>query len=316
VSSTTGTIRHPEVSEISDLTEGLLSPAKSTEVRLHLTECPLCADVLASLEEIRGLLGTLPGPHRMPADIAGRIDAALAAEALLDATSPELRERVRSDRPAPPVAATDVSRETSPRTAPKPSAPGATRPAGRPGGSAGPGRSRSRRRIAVLTGMAAAATLSVALFLVQNLDVGGSYDEKKTTGISASAAQAQGFTAARLETDVRRLLDQAGEGDAAVPMASLAPGADTFSKEATPEAGDGRTMGTSVPSCVTAGIGRSDTPLAAEEGSYQGRPAYLVVLPHPGDAARADAYVVDAACTSGNPAGRGSVLLTGSYPRS
>lgn len=76
---------HPDVADISALSEGLLPPARSSEVRTHLSDCPLCADVLASLEEIRDALGTLPGPPRMPADVAGRIDAALAAEAMLDA---------------------------------------------------------------------------------------------------------------------------------------------------------------------------------------------------------------------------------------
>ena len=82
MTSTTDTDReHPDVAEISDLTEGLLSAVP------HRGRAPAPRRVralrrrLASLEEIRGLLGTLPGPHRMPADVAGRIDAALAAEA-------------------------------------------------------------------------------------------------------------------------------------------------------------------------------------------------------------------------------------------
>ncbi|MFE2324050.1 hypothetical protein ACFXD5_09055 [Streptomyces sp. NPDC059385] len=101
---TTGTIRHPDVSEISDLTEGLLSPARTAEIRSHLGDCSLCADVRASLDEIRSLLGTLPGPARMPADIAGRIDAALAAEALLDATRDKDSRRAapRPRTPPPP----------------------------------------------------------------------------------------------------------------------------------------------------------------------------------------------------------------------
>src|SRR5919109_261488 len=80
---------YPVAAEISDLTEGLLPPTRTADIRRHVEECPLCADVYESLEEIRGLLGTLPGPPRMPDDVAGRIDAALAAEALLNATSPE-----------------------------------------------------------------------------------------------------------------------------------------------------------------------------------------------------------------------------------
>ena len=87
--TSTDTAGHPDVAEISDLTEGLLPPSRTTDVRRHLDECELCADVHASLEEIRGLLGTMPGPPRMPDDVASRIDAALAAEALLNATAPD-----------------------------------------------------------------------------------------------------------------------------------------------------------------------------------------------------------------------------------
>lgn len=88
MTSTTDKAEHPDVTEISDLTEGLLPADRRDDIREHLEECGLCADVHASLEEIRGLLGTVPGPPRMPADVAGRIDAALAAEALLHATAP------------------------------------------------------------------------------------------------------------------------------------------------------------------------------------------------------------------------------------
>lgn len=66
MTSTTDTAGHPEVTEIADLSEGLLPPSRTADVRRHLDECPLCSDVHASLEEIRGLLGTLPGPPRMP----------------------------------------------------------------------------------------------------------------------------------------------------------------------------------------------------------------------------------------------------------
>ncbi|WP_375165481.1 zf-HC2 domain-containing protein, partial [Streptomyces sp.] len=92
MTSTTDRAKHPDVAEISDLTEGLLPPERTADVRRHLDECELCADVHASLEEIRGLLGTMPGPPRMPAEVAGRIDAALAAEALLQSTAPDAEE--------------------------------------------------------------------------------------------------------------------------------------------------------------------------------------------------------------------------------
>lgn len=109
MTSPTGMNEHPEVVEISDFTEGILPPQRSASVRGHLDDCPLCADVRASLDEIRGLLGTLPGPPRMPTDIAHRIDAALAAEVLLASTAPDV-----SRETSPATTATPVSRETSP----------------------------------------------------------------------------------------------------------------------------------------------------------------------------------------------------------
>lgn len=127
MTSTTDKAEHPDVAEISDLTEGLLPADRRDDIRRHLDRCELCADVHASLEEIRGLLGTVPGPPRMPADVAGRIDAALAAEALLHATAPVTDGD--DENVTAPAAAADgeplhVSRETS--------APSSDRPAGRP----------------------------------------------------------------------------------------------------------------------------------------------------------------------------------------
>ncbi|WUX19948.1 hypothetical protein OG207_22115 [Streptomyces sp. NBC_01439] len=306
MSGTTGTIRHPDVSEISDLTEGLLSPSRTAEIRRHLGDCTLCADVRTSLEEIRSLLGTLPGPARMPADIAGRIDAALAAEALLDATQPQA-EAVPADRPRTPDR--DVSRGTPPATAGR-----YPRPAGHPTGPTGPGRRRARRRIAVLAGLTGAAACALGIFLF------GDFSGTPTHGTAASgeasdsaarpsAATGEGsYTAQGLQNSVRQLIG-ADQGAKNVPaeqnntlgLENTAPG----DKRAAP----------SVPSCVQQATGRPDTPLAAERGSYQGTPVYLLVLPHPADSARVDAYLVDTACERTGSADPGKVLLTSTYPR-
>ena len=61
---------------------GLLSPSRAADIERHLEDCELCADVRESLEEIQGLLGSVPVPSRMPDDVAERIDAALAHDAL------------------------------------------------------------------------------------------------------------------------------------------------------------------------------------------------------------------------------------------
>ncbi|MFI5616036.1 anti-sigma factor family protein [Streptomyces sp. NPDC051567] len=308
---TTGTIRHPDVSEISDLTEGLLPPSRTAEVSRHLGDCALCADVRTSLEEIRSLLGTLPGPPRMPADLVGRIDAALAAEALLDATSPR-------DRTTPPLRLRTedhgVSRETSPFPL---TGQAVRRPSGRPHGVGGPGRRRARRRIAVIAGTAGAAACALGIFLFSGFS--GTPAHHATSRSNAASAAAQppsdgAYTSQSLRSSVHRLLASGPGARKAAPEERSS----TYGENTGPASGlapeDARTS--PVPSCVQAATGRSDTPLATERGSYQGTDVYLLVLPHTGDPTTVDAYLVDAHCGNSTPATPGKTLLTSSYPRS
>ncbi|MGW4164639.1 anti-sigma factor family protein [Streptomyces sp. NPDC004788] len=301
MTSTADTTQHPDVAEISDLTEGLLSPARSAAVRQHLDACPLCADVRTSLEEIRGLLGTLPGPPRMPAEIAGRIDAALAAEALLNATAPE------ADAP--------VSRETS-RPRPAPSVPAdrpADRPAGRPSAATGPGRPRrSRRRIAALGAVFGAAALGLGLFFTQSGALGGATSAGDKKADAAVAASAAGFDGRPVESTVQDLLHR-NTSFKAPQDRSGAP--ESLSAES---GGDGQTRrtGAALPDCVKAATGRTDPVLGFQQGDYQGTPAYLVVLPDTADSSQVQAFVVDGSCASGGGKGKGEVLLNESVPRS
>ena len=310
MTSTTDTAGHPDVTELSDLTEGLLPPARTTEVRSHLDQCELCADVHASLEEIRGLLGTLPGPARMPADVAGRIDAALAAEALLNASAPDGVD-------APPLAggtrtsasdaddSTHVSRETSAAT---------DRPAGRARSSTtGPGRKdrkkHGRRRVAVLGAAFTAAALGLGSVLLTSLMGGGG------AGPSADGGQttADTFSAAKLEKQVTDLLaaSESSPGTSRGPDRSLGMegGRDTESPKILREI--------TVPDCVRKGINRDDAALAAEKGVYQGKDALLVVMPDASDVSRVTVYVVDATCVKQpSSSTTAKVLLKDSYPRS
>ncbi|MEV7427175.1 hypothetical protein [Streptomyces sp. NPDC091212] len=318
MTSTTDTTEHPDVSEISEFSEGLVPPSRATDLRLHLDSCDLCADVHDSLEEIRGLLGTLPGPSRMPADIAGRIDAALAAEALLDSTSPPLSVSATSGADRSP----DVSRETSlasqnPAGAASAAAEGvrADRPAGRPKAATGPGRGRTRRRrTAVLGAVLGTAAVGVSVLLFQSfrpVDDDLATSQADATASSSARQSADEFSATDLQSRVDTLLATpastkserrgAGEGlDSSELGASNAPMLQNSPK---------------VPACIQQGTGRAEAALAAEQGSYQGSPAYLVVLPHPGDTTRVQAYVIDATCVEGASTTKGKVLLTHSYPR-
>lgn len=302
MTSTTDTAGHPDVTELSDLTEGLLPASRIADIRRHLDECELCADVYASLEEIRGLLGTLPGPPRMPADVAGRIDAALAAEALLNATAPEetkppvvLGTSQRSDDDA------RVSRETSVTS---------DRPAGHARTSTtGPGRKDrrrgGRRRIAVLGTVFTVAALGLGSVLLSSLNDGSNGGSEGDGGQSAASDT---FAASTLEQQVADLLAEKSTGEGRTPRSSVGV-------ESAPTKENHVFKQPTVPGCVQEGIGRNDTALVTEEGTYKGTKALLVVLPDASDTTKVTAYIVGTACVSDPSVGKGEVLLTHTYTR-
>ncbi|WP_432180371.1 anti-sigma factor family protein [Streptomyces sp. NBC_00063] len=311
MTSTTDTAEHPEIDEISDLTEGLLSPSRTEEVREHLDGCELCADVHASLEEIRGTLGTLPGPVHMPADIAGRIDAALAAEALLDTKAPADTE---DKDEAEALSASPVSRETT--SADSPITP-ADRPSGHPRAATGPGRGgrarTRRRRGAALGAVFTAAAIGLGVLLLQN--GGGTPTGAPESGTPRQASSALSFSENKLESQVQNLLTE--ESSAPSDSSTSKPSVDIQqSGPKTPRENSpmrGKTV--VVPDCIQRGTGRQTPALAIERGDYKGTTAYLVVLPHASDPAQVSAYVIDATCVKQPSSAPGKLLLTHSYTR-
>ncbi|MFF1645029.1 hypothetical protein [Streptomyces sp. NPDC058240] len=317
MTSTTDTTQHPDVTEISDLAEELLPPSRAAEVRDHVDGCELCGEVHASLVEIRELLGTVPMPQRMPDDVADRIDAALAAEAALDTTTAS--------------GSAHVSRETEGLAAEKPSAEPtpSDRPAGRPRATTGPGRRpvRRRRRTAVLGAALGAAVVGVSVFMLQNVQPSQHSGSLKAADHSSSAGENGGgaFSESSLEDRVHTLLLSTGSkpSKSAEDMGAekQAPSAESQSTPKSTSAGPGspqtplRAPTVSVPPCVEQGTGRNAAALAVEEGTYEGTDAFLVVLPHPSDATRVQAYVIDASCVQEKPAGKGELLLTRTYAR-
>ncbi|MGW5769343.1 hypothetical protein ACWEVY_09360 [Streptomyces longwoodensis] len=311
MTSTRDTTGHPDVTEISDLTDGLLGPSRSEEIRRHLAACELCADVQASLEEIRGLLGTLPGPARMPDDIAQRIDAALAAEALLDAEalntagSAEATGSSEATGPSETSGATaHVSRETTPVSR-ETSMPAPDRPSGRArSSSTGPGRKErkrpGRRKIAVLGAVFGAAALGLGSVLVASLSGGG---DGGTTASSTHSTAADTFSRTALERQVTALLSK-NEGSRAPHSLGLDGDSEPPRVFTQP----------TVPACVQEGIGRQDTALATQTGVYQGRDVLLVVLLDPADTGKVTAYLVDTRCVQ-HPGARAKVLLQHTYAR-
>lgn len=305
MTSTKDMAEHPDVMEISDLAEGILPSARSADVRRHLEACPLCADVHASLEEIRSLLGTVAGPPRMPAEVAGRIDAALAAEALLHATAPEPEaadEPVTASPASPDDEQSHVSRETSTP---------ADRPTGRPRSSTtGPGRKGrlrgGRRRVAVLGTVFTVAALGLGSVVLSSMngDTGPDDGHRTTT--------ADTFSEEELEKQVSALLT-ASRGQV---KGSSSPQTFGLESESGGAAKPKVLKEPTVPQCVREGIGRNDTALATEQGTYEGKEALLVVLPDASDETRVTAYVVDATCVgTRSSAATAEVLLKHSYTR-
>ncbi|MEU6661645.1 hypothetical protein [Streptomyces sp. NPDC046821] len=343
MTSTTDTAEHhehPEVSEISDLAEDLLSPSRAADVRQHLNGCTLCADVLASLEEIRGLLGAFPDPPPMPVDIADRIDAALAAEeALLDDPETPTRaadtdgtedsgntgntgntgEAEAAEDPAAvipePRPMSPVSRETSPADSP---APSADRPSGRPRAATGPGRSgrsRTRRRRGTALGAVfTAAAIGLGVLLFQN---GGTTPTgAPESGRTHQASSALSFSENTLRDQVQTLLTQKPSAPSS-DTATSNPSVDI--QQSAPDApltnSPMRGKAVVVPACIQRGTGRATPALAVERGDYKGTTAYLVVLPHASDPSQVSAYVIDAACVKQASSQPGKLLLAHSYTR-
>ena len=321
MTSTTDTAEHPEISEISELTEGLLSPSRTADVREHLNGCELCADVYASLEEVRGMLGTLPGPPRMPDDIAGRIDAALAAEALLDTEAPGHAEDVddaeAAEKPGAarkPQPASAVSRETTPADSATTSV---DRPSGHPRAATGPGRGdrtrTRRRRRAALGAVFTAAAIGLGALLLQN--GGGTPTSAPESGVPRQANSALSFSESTLQDQVHSLLTDnssaPSHSSTSEPSVDIQQSGPKTPRSASPMRG----QAVVVPDCIQRGTGRETPALAVERGDYRGTTAYLVVLPHESDPARVSAYVIDATCVKQESSPPGKLLLTHSYTR-
>ncbi|MFF6996009.1 anti-sigma factor family protein [Streptomyces sp. NPDC008313] len=308
--TTTDTAGHPDVEEISDLTEGLLPASRTAELRHHLEGCSLCADVHDSLTEIRGLLGTLPGSERMPADVAGRIDAALAAEVLLTSTAPDSQPATEKTGPAPSTGA-DVSRETS-----------ASAPVGRPAGysraATGPGRTkkgRHGRRNITIGAVLAAAAVGLGSLMLQAVDDDSGKPSATATQPHMDAAHT--YADDRLQGQVADLLASQRENDGRTKSGKPSLGIESDSGATGMERNntfEGTTV--RVPSCIEQAIPGNQALLASDEGVYDGRRVYLVVTPDASGSGRVTAYVVDAACTKRDPASKGEVLLKRSYARS
>ncbi|MEV6109230.1 hypothetical protein AB0M28_31660 [Streptomyces sp. NPDC051940] len=320
---------HPEVETISEYAEGLLEPAQEAVVAAHLEHCELCAEVQDSLSEISSLLGELtPAAMLMPADVAARIDAALAAEPFpvsRETAIPVSRETPAEEDSAIPVSretetgAGDVSRETRP---PRSAAHGPHGPFGHAPTTTGPGRGRPRRRgrRALIGTALGAALLGGLTFFGQTLlspddsDSGSLADrpaaEKRN---SEGASPNQDLNEETLGGRVSELLGSEPQRfDSTQKKPSESPGT---SAPQSPDTKLSEGYGaTNVPSCLRQAVPATGTPIAVQQETVRGEPALLLVFTNPRNADYVDAYVVDLRCASDSSV-QAELLLRDTYRR-
>jgi hypothetical protein len=133
------------------------------------------------------------------------------------------------------------------------------------------------------------------------------------------------LTAATMKARVRQMLSHENVNASGDVATSISPEISQTAAATSPAASQERSTGSpdvpllatgpEIPSCVRARIGRSETPLAAEQEVYDGTDAYIIILPHPSDNSLVDAYVVGSSCTNQSPPAAGTLLLRHTYPR-
>ncbi|MBT2206996.1 MULTISPECIES: anti-sigma factor [Actinomadura] len=83
---------HLDYDVLADLAEGLLEDDQAASVNAHLDTCAECRELSADLADVSRILAEAPVPS-MPAELAERIDSAIAAESLNNATVVSMEQR-------------------------------------------------------------------------------------------------------------------------------------------------------------------------------------------------------------------------------
>jgi hypothetical protein len=267
---------HPDVETLADLSEDLLPEAEAAALRTHLAGCPECADTLAALTEVAALLAADQVPP-MPADVALRLDAALA-----DAQPPSAPS---------PTSAPGTPGTPHPAAAPSRAAAGPPTRSDRGSRPAG-ARPRRRRRLV----LAAAACLAALGVGTAGLALSGQSSLRPAAASGAAQAvegqrpmSATGpqFTAAGLPEEIQRLLPPSPGAGAAQPHST------TRQDESAPAAGR-------LPDCVERAVTghAGESPLVVAHGGYQGAPVDVYVFRLAADPTRLDVFLLTPGCTT------------------
>ena len=285
--------RHPDTPEsndpaghlssetIADLQEGLLDGEPARRARSHLQDCPVCAAGDGALSDVPLLLAAAGDTGPMPADVIGRLDAALASEPAV--------------RPGAATVAALADHARVPRA---------------------PLNMRLLQAAAVLVLLLAGAGIAVSAWNGGS-DTSTSADSSAGAGSAdqgaPEAASAYPVTASGRNWDEESVLAAVPElvSGTLNPPAAASPGSDAGSDAGTDAGSDERARelasapagrladGPALAECV----GRLNlgpvTPLSVDLAQWRGSPAGVIVLPTPDDPATVDVFVVEPSCPEG-----------------
>jgi hypothetical protein len=285
---------HPDADVLADLAADVLPAPRAEELEAHVRTCAQCSGLLAEAERVRGLLRAVdPGP--MPAAVAARLDAAVAAEWA---------------RQAPETTATAEADDWPLRTAPA-RPPGTGRPLSRPARSTQRTRrqvreeerddarpDRSRRWLALAAGVIVVAGLGG--LVVREVGGGGptTATENSSAGSAGGAAAAPASTTPILATgtdyapnsldaQVKALLAKSRVAALAKPepraadQSAATPGASPEPLRSAPSPAGGQSLRdpAALQGCLKAIDAAGVRPIAVDLATYQGREAAILVLP-------------------------------------
>jgi len=311
---------HPTPEELAEHAEGLLEKDDARTLEAHLAGCATCHTVRADLDTLRAVLAAdRPGP--MPAEVTARLDAAFTGLAADELSVVRHRQREtageagakdgqRTSRRAEAVAPVDLAERRA--------------------------RYRRYRRIgSVAAGLVLVVGGSVLGVQVardtgtQSASSGGADRATALTEESArgpafspgqdapmSTSSGRAYTEAGFAAQVAALLRPATARDstaAAPPEPTVADGGSAGAAPADIPAVDAETCA----SDLAARTGRPGvSPVAIDMGTWNGKPAVVVVLPEPGTSASVHAYVISHDCVvPGKRPGDAAVLHDKVLPR-
>jgi hypothetical protein len=295
--------------------EGLLGRRAAARVRAHVASCSRCTELDEELAALPALLALTASPP-MPADLAARLDAVIAAESARRLPTAAARA---ADTPGANAAAAAQAPGPDAPVAAQPAVADATAPRARPGIArkvlalaaavvvlaAGGGYLLSRlpspaSSTSASRAAAPSAAEGPAVRAGSNAALGGSGYTVIASGTDYRAAQLPAQIAAVL---TRYRIAPAGE-HVTVPAGQAAPKQAPSNQVLQPS------RLAALSGCVTR-ITRGQRPLMVDESRYNGQPATIIVL-----AATAqeltEAWVVGPACS----ASRSDVIVHTSLPSS